>query len=131
MSESPAYQVVRGIVSAVVKDTESPAGGTVSLANLPLPTTGYFVGGAVPELVFESFVTVNGPKIVEFVESAPSRYVEWWVDTETGRVHVDAVNWYQEEFAAGAIARARGELAVWDIARNRELRLAYVDGERA
>lgn len=118
-------ELTHAIAGAARQDIE---GGTVALNGLPLPSAGYYVGGAGPSLVFDSFAVVDGPEIARFVESAPSAYVGWWVDSETGKIYIDAVEWYANEFTATAIAQVRHELAVWDIAGERELRLGY-EGE--
>lgn len=110
--------------------------GTVPLNSLPLPSMGFYVGGSIPEMVMTSDDVnrrdaVPIQRVIDFVHRAGTAYVGVWTDTETDKIHFDAVEWYAEEFTAAAIARVRGELAVWDIARERELRLAYVDGERS
>lgn len=123
---TPAQELTRSIIHA---DTPEEAGGTVALNGLPLPTTGFFVGGATESLIFERLADVDPGAIERYVTYAPSAYVGWWVDDETGKVYVDAVDWYANEFTASAIARTRKEIAVWDIARVREVRLTYVEGE--
>lgn len=132
MSEQgPAFELVHSIVKAVdYRDTYAPPGGTVALNGLPLPTAGYFVGGASEELVYPSFVEFNGREAARFVQSATAPYVGWWVDEETGKIHIDAVDWFQEESAAVAVGRVRGEIAIWDVANEREIRIPYAsDGE--
>lgn len=128
--EGPAFELVHSIVKAVdYRDEYAPSGGTVALNGLPLPIVGYFVGGASEELVYPSFVEFNGREAAQFVQSATAPYVGWWVDEETGKIHIDAVNWFEEHDAAAAVARVRKEIAIWDIERERELRLVYVEGE--
>ena len=98
-----------------------------------LPTTGYFVGGHGKALVFESLEEANKStalkQIIELVEDREARFIGWWADSETGKIYVDGTSWHETEFEAGRAARERREIAFWDIARERELRLAYVDGE--
>lgn len=117
--------------------TASPEGGTASLRDgHPLPTTGYFVGGIVSPLIFftgelegaeapwnlETFTTY-------LIEQINADFLGWWTDEETGHLYVDGVTWHETEFEAGRIGRGRRELAIYDVARQRELRLVYVEGE--
>ena len=113
-----------------------PEGGTVSLTGDSLPVTGYFVGGVVAPLVIEpedspadqrealdTFIEyLNGPT----VEAA---YLGWWTDEETGKLWVDGTSHHETEFVAGRIGRRRREIAIFDIERQREIRLAYTEGE--
>lgn len=77
-------------------------GGTFNLSGLPLPTDGYWVGGA-------EFGTTN--------------YLGWWRDSETGLVHLDGVNHFNTLAWAEKVGRDRGEIAIYDIANAREIRL--------
>lgn len=115
---------------------EKPEGGTVALGWDEVPATGYLVGGLVSALIIEpsdshrerremldEFIDyVNGPTV-----GAP--FLGWWTDEETGKIWVDATTWHATEFEAGRIGRKRREIAIFDIARERELRLVYVEGE--
>jgi len=111
----------------------NPSGGTVSLTGEDLPTTGYFVGGVVAPLVLEpsdppakrremldGFIDyLNGPT----VEAA---YLGWWTDEETGRVWVDGTSHHRDLDVAVEIGLRRHEIAIFDIERDREVRLAQV-----
>lgn len=113
-----------------------PEGGTVSLTGDDLPVTGYFVGGLVSPLIIEpedppadqrealdTFIEyLNGPTVAV-------SYLGWWTDEETGKLWVDGTTWHETEFEAGRIGRRRREIAIYDIAKQRELRLVYVEGE--
>lgn len=121
---SPEYAIMYGIVHAVGPDRETvDQGGTVSMLGQELPTHGYFVGGVVEELIFERFVDIDGPEVIRFVDTNPSEFVGWWVDEETGKIHIDAVEWYERSERALYTARGRGEIAVWDVANSREIRV--------
>lgn len=111
----------------------NPSGGTVSLVGEDLPTTGYFVGGVVAPLILEpsdspaerremldDFIDyLNGPTV-------GAAYLGWWTDEETGRVWVDGTSHHQDHDVASKIGFRRHELAIYDIERDRELRLAQV-----
>lgn len=113
----------------------TPSGGTIPLSAGPLPSTGYFVGGVVSALIIEPendtpeeqvealdhFVEyVSGPRVA-------ADYLGWWTDEETGKLWVDATSWHPTEYEAGLFGRGRREIAIYDIAKERELRLVYAD----
>lgn len=115
-------EIIRSIKS-------SPQGGTIDLMPYPLPSYGYFVGGAVQPLVLDSAEQLTYPALVEFGESSGSRFLGWWTDEETGKFYLDAVDWHANQDTAARVARGRQEVAFHDIAHDRTLRLAYVEGE--
>ena len=98
-------------------------GGTVSVGGLSLPETGYYVGGVVPTLGFGSRGEVRFPEVLSFLETSGTSYVGFWVDQEDGRVHFDAVDWYEWGTLAETVGASRGEIAIWDIRNNCEVRL--------
>lgn len=122
--KGPAYDVILGIVEAVSATLpDTPQGGTVRLSPLPLPTCGYFVGGGGRELVYDSFVTLDGPEVAAYVAACPTDYVGWWMDSETGKIHIDWVDWTGSRSGAHWLGRQRGEIAIYDIANAKEIRL--------
>lgn len=121
---SATMKLVESVALAVTVPS-APQGGTVPLTSLPMPTTGYFVGGATASLIYASLDDVNWPEVNLFVESAHTSYVGWWVDGSTGKVYFDQVNWYQNKWTALSIARVRGELAVWWIDQQMEISVRY------
>lgn len=105
-------------------------GGTVPLNGLPLPSMGYYVGGSVPSLIMEAAdVDSRGQhvatlqSVINFVSRAGTPYVGVWRDHETNKIYFDAVNWFADGSTAMAVAFARSEIAVWDIANGTELRV--------
>lgn len=97
--------------------------GTLSVDGSELPTRGYYVGGMRPSLVNPSKIEdvawfIDGTEGIEFVGV--------WTDTD-GTVYVDASEWTPSQGEALARARERGEIAVWDIARCREIRTDVVN----
>lgn len=119
------------------KIIEKPEGGTLSLTGDALPVTGYFVGGVVAPLVLErsEVHTRQGREMIdEFIAylngpTVGAAYLGWWTDEETGRLWVDGTSHHSTEFVASRIGRRRHEIAIFDIERERELRLAYAEGE--
>lgn len=113
-----------------------PEGGTVSLTGDPLPTGGYFVGGLVSPLIIEPEDSPREQReaLDHFIEylngpTVGAAFLGWWTDEETGKLWVDGTSHHETEFVAGRIGRRRREIAIYDIAKQRELRLVYVEGE--
>lgn len=107
--------------------SEYSNGATVStVAGSQIPVTGYAVGikglGAV----------IDGPDhdaISEWVterlasSTAPGRYVGIWSDSATSRVYLDVVKVVSEKASAILLARKTGEIAVWDLGKDAEIRV--------
>ncbi len=87
-----------------------------------LPTTGYYVGGVRPSLVYTGEEYVDRSDLAWFIGTTESRYFGVWKDSEDGMIYFDAVTWVESEDDALSLGRERDEIAVWDIAGNRELR---------
>lgn len=99
-------------------------GGTIALNGSELPTTGYFVGGITSALVYGP---QDGPEdVIEFVrylDNLGAEYVGWWTDQETGALWIDGSDHFAQQWFAEGIARDRGEIAIYDIANQAEIRL--------
>ena len=103
----------------IARILESNLTGCTTDRNGTAPTTGACVGIA-DSLVTDSF---DVWATTLFVYDHPD--VNWfgvWQDNETGFVYVDAVLVTTLEMAI-AIGTERGEIAVWDIDTNTEIRL--------
>ena len=131
MYSESAFDLVLSIVTAVPEGRPegTPMGGTVSRLGRELPLTGYFVGGMVPGLVYESFVSLDAPEVARYVDGLPTDFAGWWVDRDDGKIYVDAIEWCASEFTACQVGRKYNEIAVWDIRRGEEIRLDYGKGE--
>jgi hypothetical protein len=109
---------------------ENPEGGTASLRGAELPTSGYFVGGIVFPLVLpgelgfapaaEWYVEVFATYLTEHINAD---FLGWWTDSETGKVWVDGTTWHATGLEAGRVGRERGEIAIFDVAAQAEIRL--------
>ena len=120
MSDSLDYVATNLVIrSALLEES----GATVSRYGNGTPTDGYYVGGAIKTLVVDSRSVIDFPTVREFIGRADTPYVGFWVDSETDKIHFDLVDWYRSERDALHLARVRGELAVWDIANETEVRL--------
>jgi hypothetical protein len=82
-------------------------------------TGGYIVGGKYPTLVNP----VTYGQVDNWLKSNPSEFYGSWLDMETGLLHIDAVDIVEDRYAAYGLAAERRELAIWDVANGREIRL--------
>lgn len=96
--------------------TTLPA-GTVSRTDEPLPNHGYYV--ARPDGIVARTVTYQ--TIYTLVEKlAPdANYYGVWSDK--GLVYVDASDLFEDKDTAVKAAKERKQIAIWDIASNREI----------
>lgn len=122
-----AYELAE-ILADMVQGGED---GTVETRGHGLPDEGYYVGGVIPSLVYPSADQVDRGEVAYWIGTNDRcQYYGVWVDTETGMVHFDASTFMNYEKYAIPLAAARGEIAIWDIANGREIRVEgnpYVD----
>jgi hypothetical protein len=112
---------------------KSVQGGTARLDGGDIPTTGYFVGGLVSPLILTVGDTHYSDEDVEalnqfvdyLVNTIHAQYLGWWTDEETGNLWVDASTWHAGLDDAENIGRGRREIAIYDVERQREVRLYY------
>lgn len=125
MSDNPVVdRVARHIDS-------SPAGGTLPLGAYPVPTHGYFVGGAGPTLTFQSeqVMREHWGMVESFVRSVYGlghQYLGWWTDPATGKVYLDCSTWHAEAASADAHAVKRGEIAFYDIENGADVKTGSI-----
>lgn len=102
-------------------------GGTVFADTLAPVSTGFVVGGRWGAIVIEPEADCRQARESAFeavrASCAPGLSVGWWLDTETGRVWVEAVDVVDTRPEALALAQARGELAIFDLSTEMEVRL--------
>ena len=115
-----AYTIATGLFF-MVKDGRD---GTLSTSGEDLPERGYYVGGKVESLVFGDVSEVDRGELAWWVGNSPARYYGVWRDVEDGRIYFDAVTHMQHLETALNLAKARKELAVWDILGGNEIRVA-------
>lgn len=116
MTVVEAYRVVGRIAG-------DPEGGTLPVRGHVVPSHGFLVGGGWPPLVFEPGQSLDPERLVAFVMRLPTPYVGWWTDSADGRLYVDGSDWFATREAAERVARARGEIAFWDVSAGCEVRL--------
>ncbi len=97
------------------------------------PVDGYMVGGEVPSLILDEDerrpMTATDAWLAEheFTLSLPGYYAGIWKDSDTGLTYIDISRNVADLYSALAIADARGELAVWDVAHGVEVRTEHGD----
>jgi hypothetical protein len=123
MELSRVDMLASGLIIDAVGDggggTRDKDGATVVLGS------GYVVGGKVPTMVG---CTIGDLK--DWIEANPSDFYGSWMDSETGKIHYDAVDVIEDRDEAIRLGIKRGEIAIWDAGAGEEIRLAdYVDGQ--
>jgi len=100
-------------------------GGTVRASDglLDPKGEGYYVGGLVPSLVFDSIQDVDRGELAWWIGMHPFNYYGVWTDSEDGKVYFDAVSHFRTLQASLFVGRQRGEIAIWDIANGKEIRV--------
>jgi hypothetical protein len=110
-------------VAELIRQAEGINGGCTIDSNGNVPDiSGFVVGGKVPSFVMsgdESFVT-----LARWVAEHPSNHYGSWKDSETGLIHIDAVDFVEDFDTAVALGLRRGEIAIWDAGKGEEVRLA-------
>ena len=92
------------------------------------PTSGYMVGFDKGD-VFDNVSKVDVWKVAAWVQYHIDGGIEdkdffgVWKDKETGKVHFDLSNQIASKKLAISIARERGEIAIWDVENNCEIRV--------
>lgn len=112
-----------GTVADTLEAMAAAGGGTLDLSTGAAATreSGYYVGGAHGMAAVT--LPVGGPAdwhaALDTVRAAGSAYVGVW--EHAGLYYVDATEWHATEWDALEAGRARGEIAVWDIAKECEI----------
>jgi hypothetical protein len=108
------------IASRLIVDAVGESGGgTVDKDGNPASTSsGYVVGGKVPTMVGCTIADLR-----DWIDANPSDYYGSWLDSETGKIHYDAVDFVTDRDEAIRLGLERGEIAIWDAAAGEEIRL--------
>lgn len=132
MSKSPKFSATK-MLADVLNLLAMGEDGTITRSGEP-KQDGYYVGGSVPGVVLADGESplYYLPTVRWLVELALAAGCEVgvWTDSEDGKVYVDAPQWLHDKDVAVAIAQERGELAIWDVKGEREIRVGLiVNGE--
>lgn len=116
------------IAEILLARTARDGGVTVSLVSgdVAAHTTGFYVGGRVTETLVTDPTDLGD--YLSAVSTVTRRaggvgYIGSWKNDETGVVHVDASDHFEDFETAHRTAQERGELAIWEIAGGTEFRL--------
>lgn len=121
--------------SEIIRETATNMGGTFAFNGTEVPTTGYMVGGAAPELIIP-WSDVEGGEIRKYAEQwAPllelhGFYLGTWINPETDLLHIDISQHFTDIFKATHAGQIRGELAVYDIAAGQAFQISGDLGAR-
>lgn len=93
-----------------------------------VPDEGYVVGGIETAIIRPTDLDVFDAETwchsVRHVTAQPGVFVGSWQDSQTGLLYLDVVEVYPELAVAQTVAAERGELAIWDLGGNCEIRIA-------
>lgn len=123
-------------IDSLMDSTATNGGATVSLNGNTVPATGYMVGGYVPSLIFGSDMLADDHRA--FTWEMIHRYIRkhssfatrfdvflgGWIDQESGMVYVDFSVRHESRSLAIMDATANEELAIWDLEKGEEIRVA-------
>lgn len=124
------YALAENAMKMGIRDTISKGGSTQSITGASVPTDGYMVSESGGYHFDASLLgSVQGESFVyDFVFNHVGLYEEgmflgFWIDEKSNEVWLDVSQHFSEKSDALDIAALRGELAIWDIAEAREIRL--------
>lgn len=114
-----AYTIAEQLYS-MAKNGED---GTLRVDGGALPDSGYYVGGKCPSLVVKDVADLDRGELGWWIGNNPSKYYGVWVDSSSKekRIYIDAVTHMATKLFAVNLGRARGEIAIWDIANTAEI----------
>ena len=119
---------IQSLIARVTGDTFLSGGATISLAG-DVPTVGYAVGGYSESKVLNRPTMIEfGPELADYIERSPlltlhGHYLGTWLDGATGNVWLDVIKVHSTLAVAMQEAEQRGELAIYDLAAQQEIRL--------
>jgi hypothetical protein len=128
------------VTAALVHGVASEGSSSVNIKGALAPTTGYMVGGHGTETIIEygytkAFAELVAGYVVDHVESTLSDHTLYygaWRQADGGKdnVYLDISKYYTDDQADEALrdARERGQLAMWDLERGKEV---WVEHHRA
>jgi hypothetical protein len=128
------------VVREVLKSIEKTGGFSVHPVSAKSPKTG-FMCATVPhaEKIFQSSEEITEPAIQsyldqhkDFLSENPKLHLGGWIDPDTEKVYLDLSEQFEDEASAVAAGIKYNQLAVWDVANKREVRIRRDDnGQRS
>lgn len=126
-----AYEIALSLY-AMAKAGED---GTLDADNETLPTYGYWVGGRCESLVYKDVESIDRGELAWFIGTNPSQHYGVWVNQVDKRIYFDVADHQEFRVDAEALAKLRGEIAIWGIEEDGEIRVSadqnYQDPEAA
>lgn len=121
------YAGIRGVT--IMRELRENGGATIDLSSddlsLAKHTTGFYVGGAQGLKALTAPLAAVDTRHVQYALKAISEalggsgYFGVWHDGHT--FYADGSQWFESFEAARQVARERGEIAIYDIANQRDL----------
>jgi hypothetical protein len=112
--------------------TLAQGGVTLRVKDYPeqivMPTKGYAVGNGAKGIALtfgsdlEAF-DVSVERVIAQTKLIGADYFGTWIDTSTQQLYIDPVNVFASKDFALGVAFERGELAVYDLDKQREIRI--------
>ena len=128
------------VVREVLQSIEKTGGFSVHPVSAKSPKTG-FMCATVPhaEKIFQSSEEITQPAIQsyldqhkDFLSENPKLHLGGWIDPDTEKVYLDLSEQFEDEASAVAAGIKHNQLAVWDVANKREVRIRRDDnGKRS
>ena len=128
------------VVREVLKSIEKTGGFSVHPVSAKSPKTG-FMCATVPhaEKIFQSSEEITETAVQsyldqhgDFLSENPKLHLGGWIDPDTEKVYLDLSEQFEDEASAVAAGIKHNQLAVWDVANKREVRIRRDDnGQRS
>ena len=107
--------------------SQAHTGASVNINNLnDAPKTGYMVS-ICPVKVYDTIQDVKTGEVIDAVKfnhnGSNKNYLGIWSDKTTGKCYIDISQWCNEKNEAISKGKELGEIAIWDLSKNEEIRL--------
>jgi len=123
-------------IDELIERTRKDGGFSVSMTGQTVPSTGYMVGGYANSLIFGRDVLEPNHNVTAYqlisqyvgkhfrlLTSDTITFLGGWIDEDTDLVYIDISQHFTEKGQALAAAHYHGELAIWDLENEREIRV--------
>lgn len=124
-------------IDVLMDRTYEFSGTTVSFNSVPVPDSGYMVGGFVDSLIFGPADLLTGDHRAmtwemisrwldkhEELTRDLNVFVGGWIDSDSGLVYIDISRHYSDRAVAIHVAIDNNEIAIWDLGKGQEIRVS-------
>jgi hypothetical protein len=118
-------------IETLIRETLATGGSTVSLTGLPVPDSGFMVGGYVDSLIFDRELLAHGNVAWQMIERFVNQqfafatrfdiFLGGWIDTQTDLVYIDLSKHWDDEIPAMSEAAENEEIAIWNLEKAEEV----------